>query len=267
METTNIEYRDAEMRDDLARQHLGLVRHIGRKIERQAPGAIEFDDLVSAGSLGLLQAIDGFDANRHHAFSTYAAPRIRGAMLDELRRQDIAPRLVRRRQRALRTAQNELVSENSRPPSHVEVADRLNVSTEELWDWKAALERAVHISFDRSDDGDGSAAFPSARVPGRDDATESMLERAQKVDVVQQAIMELPDQEKLVLTLYYHEELTLREIADVIGVTESRISQIRTAALARLRGALVEVPGRNGPVETLTEWTTRHNRRHASAQA
>lgn len=230
---------------DLARQallsrHLGLVHHVARQLGARLQGEVELDELVSAGTLGLIHAMDAFDPSRGHSFSTFAVPRIRGAILDELRRLDRVPRSVRRRSRDIAQARAELQRDHGREPTAVEVASRLGVPADVLRKWEHALEGGVHVSLDQaSDEGPGRAPLPrellaDADRPGVDDR----LTLEHEVLQLHAALQDLSPQERNVLALSYFEGLKLQEIGDVLGLSACRISQIRTAALMRLRARL-----------------------------
>jgi RNA polymerase sigma factor for flagellar operon FliA len=238
------EYRlhgDPAAREQLLSQNLRLVHHVARQLARALRGDIEFDDLVSAGTMGLVNAIENFDPSRGLAFSTFAAPRIRGAILDDLRRWDHVPRSVRRKQRQINTAREELRTQLKREPQDPELAEELGIELEQLWRWQSDTQDAIQVSLNQPLDGAPSdfARTPIEFLVGDDGVdTEDRLTHEQEVAILQRELMGLKERERLVLTLYYHEELKLHEIATIIGLTESRISQIRSKALATLRERL-----------------------------
>jgi RNA polymerase sigma factor for flagellar operon FliA len=218
-------------RDQMVVLHMRLVYHIARRIQLGAGNSVELSDLVSAGTIGLLHAIDSFDTTRNIAFSTYAMPRIRGAILDDLRRADPASRSVRRHQREIRRAEDALSNAFSRTPKHGEVAAELGVDAETLWRWKGAAADVIQVALEDAEPMHRSAPAPAA--PCED--VQANIEREQRVARLREELLSLTERERTVLALYYVEELKLREIADLLGLTESRISQIRTSALADLR--------------------------------
>jgi len=224
-------------RQALLREHLGLVYFVARQIARGGRGDIELDELVSAGVLGLTEALDSFDTSRGLAFSTFATPRIRGAILDELRRQDHVPRSVRRKTRDLKAATDAL-STGGHEPTDKEMAAHLNVDVDTLRRWQLDVEGAIQVSLDGSvssidDDAPSHAEILAGTT---DENIEDEVNRKQEIDVLARALQGLSDQERLVITLYYYEDLKLHEIAIALGVSESRVSQIRTKALGKLRG-------------------------------
>ena len=234
---------DAAARERLLTQHLGLVHFVARQVARGLSVDADFDELVSAGAIGLVNALEAFDASRGLAFSTFAAPRIRGAILDELRRQDHVPRSVRRKAREIGTARETLTRLHKRTPDDREVAALVGVDLGTLWRWQADVEGAVHVPLDRPA-GDGGAPSPSETLAGDEgDGIEARLTHHQEVAVLRDAIMGLKAQERTVLALYYFEELKLHEIAKVLELTESRVSQIRSKAIQRLRAQLAPMRG------------------------
>jgi RNA polymerase sigma factor for flagellar operon FliA len=230
---------DHAARDQLLRENLNLVHHVARQLSRALAAPADFDELVSCGTLGLMSALGAFDPTRGLAFSTFAVPRIRGAILDELRRQDHVPRSIRRKTREIAQTRETLTRIFGRQPSDEEVAEHLGIDRSTLWRWQTDSESAVHVSLDHSaSDHDAPAVPPGCLSIDPDLSAEEDLNREQEREILRAALRQLKDQERIVLTLYYFEELKLHEIADVLGLTESRVSQIRTKALGRLRSQL-----------------------------
>lgn len=224
-------------------EHLGLVHHVARQLKRGLAADADLDELVSAGTIGLIHAADAFDPSRGLAFSTFAAPRIRGAILDELRRHDHLPRSVRRRARDLAGAREELSRELGRDPSDRELAGRMGVELEVLLRWRDDTEGGVQVSIDRPmrDADDRSPAPADILADESSESVEDRITRAEEAEILREAILGLREQERVVLSLYYFEELKMHEIATVLEVTESRVSQIRTKALSRLRQELASL--------------------------
>ena len=231
---------DPAARGQLLTHHLGLVYHVARQLSRSLSVDADFDELVSAGSLGLMDAIDSFDVTRGLAFSTFAAPRIRGAILDELRRLDHVSRSVRRKQREIAVAREALMHSLGRRPADRETAERLRVDVETLWRWESEVHGAAHVPLDGSPtEHDGYAPRPAEPLAGETaHPIEDYLSRQQEVEILRRVMMRLKEQERTVLALYYYEELTLHEIGTILKLTESRVSQIRSKALAKLRAEL-----------------------------
>jgi RNA polymerase sigma factor for flagellar operon FliA len=228
-----------DARDALLRDNLSLVHHVARKLARRLADDADLDELVSAGTLGLMSAAESFDPSRGHAFSTFAVPRIRGAMLDELRRQDHVPRSVRRKSRSIAQVRESLMHALGRNPSSREMADALGVDCETLFRWTAEVETAVHLPLD------GHSRCLQDERPTRAELLRSDVElpdeylaREEQVAALRDAMLALDDQERTVLALYYFENLRSREIGELLGVSESRVSQVRARALGRLRSTL-----------------------------
>jgi RNA polymerase sigma factor FliA len=228
---------DLDARDLLLTDNLSLVHHVARQLERKLSNELDHDELVSAGTLGLMAAMGSFDPDRGLAFSTFAVPRIRGAILDELRRQDHVPRSVRRKTRDITSARTRLAATLCRAPEDGEVAEALGVDVQTLWKWESDVEGAVRVPIDRpaNDRGETHSSPLDLLHTDPSQAIDEQLGREQEVAMLREAIMKLKEQERTVLALYYFEELKLHEIAEILGLTESRVSQIRSKALGRLR--------------------------------
>lgn len=231
---------DMDARDELLVSNLPLVHHVARQVRRRSRVDTEYDELVSAGTIGLIQAIDNFDIERGLAFSTYAAPRIRGAILDDHRRRDRVPRSIRRKQREISAAREELVERLGRTPNDQETAEVLGIEAEKLWQWQRETEHAVRVSLDKPVDTDaGRHTTPEEMLIGESgEEIEGMVMTEQEVKILRHEITKLKKRERVVLSLYYFENLKLREIGQVLEVTESRVSQIHSQAIKNLRGAL-----------------------------
>lgn len=222
----------------LTQEHIGLLHHVARQLARRLHDKVELDELVSAGAIGLMQAAASYQPSRGLTFSTYAVPRIRGSMLDELRRHDHMSRGARRKLRAMAAAREALVHRLGREPKVLEVAAELNLTVETLRQWELDVEGAVEVSLDVApravrDDMDVTAA--SAIADERAPSSEDRVTQEQRAALLALAIRGLRSQERTVLALYFYEELTLQQIAHVLGLSASRISQIRAEALVKLR--------------------------------
>jgi RNA polymerase sigma factor FliA len=233
-----LESTTATERDLLLMEHLPTVRYLARRIHERLPQHVELDDLVSAGVVGLIDAFSKFDHNKKVQFKSYAQFRIRGAILDSLRTLDWSPRELRRKGRAVEEAIRSVTQRVGRAPSEQEIATQMELSLADyqglLGDLKGLEIGSLHM--ERSEDsGDEELAY----IPGSPE--EDPLFRCLKGEMKQRladAIDELPEKERMVLTLYYYEELTMREIGLTLGVVESRVSQIHSSAVLRLRTAL-----------------------------
>jgi RNA polymerase sigma factor FliA len=234
-------YRDTAdpgARRELLELYIGLVHHVAREMSRRTR-AVELDDLISAGTFGLIRALDSFDLSRGLAFSTYAVRRIRGAILDDLRSQDWAPRAVRVKARRLQVATTALEFRLGRAPRPEEIAAQLDIDVSTYWRWRDDTATRTVMSYE-GEPGNRELGAPLQDViPDADASTPSeQLGREEEVRMLREAIGRLPEKERTVMALYYYEELTQRQIAEVLHVTESRVSQIRSQALKRLRTRL-----------------------------
>ncbi|HKV51106.1 MAG TPA: FliA/WhiG family RNA polymerase sigma factor [Gemmatimonadaceae bacterium] len=233
---------DEQGRERLMATHLSLVYHVARGVHRRLGGAVELDELVSAGTLGLAEAIDRFDATRGLAFSTYAVPRIHGAIVDELRRLDHVPSSIRRRARALGATQEQLGHNLGRSPKAQETAVSMGVDVETVTRWQSDAASTTMLRLDDPIPGsgeDGEIRTWGESLAGTDGSeAETRITREQELVHLRAALLELPAVERRVLTLYFLEELKLQDIARVLEVTESRVSQIKQKAMSRLRAAL-----------------------------
>lgn len=230
-----------DARRDLVDLHARIVKYVAGRMAIGLPHYVEFNDLVSAGLLGLLQAIDNFDPERGIKFETYAIPRIRGAILDELRSQDWFPRSLRRKAKMLEEAYGALEVQLGRPATDAEVARRLSININELDDMIGEVAVATIVSLDADtsgDDSDNATSLGDYLADSRSEDIEKVLARQEMKELIGARMAELPEKEQLVLVLYYYEELTLKEIGEILDVTESRVCQIHTRAILRLKGKI-----------------------------
>jgi len=232
-------YRDASDvdREKLILDHLPLLHHIVGRTSFEIPGLVQREDLFGWGMLGLIESADSWDIGRGLQFSTFAYPRIRGAILDELRRMDFLPRGRRERLRGLEETVALLSHENGMPPTPEEIASKLGIELEDVDEILHSARVAGSVSLEDGPSGELSAMLDD---PKSEDPVGSAEWEETKAMLVH-AITQLPEQEQTVITLYYGEELLLKEIGDLLGVTESRISQIHSRALYRLNLELREV--------------------------
>jgi len=219
-------------------EHLPIVRFLARRIHERLPQHVDIEDLVSAGVVGLMDAFAKFDPAKKVQFRSYAQFRIRGAILDSLRTLDWSPRELRRKGRAVEEAIRVLTARLGRPPGEVEVAEQLGLGIGEyqqlLGDLKGLEIGTLHVERNE-DSGEDELAY----VPGRPDEDPLFCcLRGELEDRLADAIAHLPERERLVMTLYYFEEMTMREIGLALGVVESRVSQVHASAVIHLRAAL-----------------------------
>ena len=246
------EYRkskDQAVRDRLILTYAPLVKYVAGRLGSGLPAHVDENDLVSYGLLGLIGAIERFDPDRDIKFETYAIARIKGSIIDELRAMDWVPRSVRSRARDIERAIGELERKLMRAPTDEEIAEKLGVTTDDLNDSLSEIGRSSIAALDElwtiSSGGGGDQV---ALIDTIEDTTgpepQSELAQTELREALGEAIARLPEREKLVVTLYYYEELTLREIGEVLGVTESRVSQLHTKAILRLKARLAGSPAR-----------------------
>ena len=238
-EWTQLSDARVDERNALVLEHIPLLRHIAGRMCFDVPGGIDRDDLYGIGMLGLLAAADAWEADRGLKFSTFAYTKIRGAILDELRKEDFLPRGRREKVRELDSVVERLEHERGAPPSPEDVAEELGVGLDELDEVLLSAASASQVSLD---DGPSEALRGLLSDPTCDDPIES-VEWAEMKALLVDVIEELPEQEKTVITLYYGEELYLKEIGEVLDVTESRVSQIHSRALYRMNCAFTALTG------------------------
>lgn len=224
-------------RERLIMEHMPQVRLIARRIHDRLPGAISLDDLISTGIVGLISAIDRYDATQGVKLKTYAEYKIRGAILDSLREMDWAPRQQRKRARLIESAVAQLEQMLRREPTEDELSDFLGIDVEEYREWQADSHSASIGSLDMSWDEPGSEPV-NAVSDSEEHWPSQLLEKTELHRLLVQAVDRLPYAERTILSLYYLEELTLREIAKVMSMHESRVSQLKTQGVARLRNHL-----------------------------
>ncbi len=239
------EYRksgDQLLRDRLILTYAPLVKFVAGRVGASLPSHVDEQDLVSYGLLGLIGAIERFDPGREIKFETFAMARIRGAIIDELRSLDWVPRSVRTRARQIERAIATLEKELMRAPTDEEIAKKLGVTNDELEDSLTEISRSSIAALDElwtvGSSGGDSVSLIATIEDTQGPEPQSELAVSEQREALGEAIARLPEREKLVVTLYYYEELTLREIGEVLGVTESRVSQLHTKAILRLKARL-----------------------------
>jgi RNA polymerase sigma factor FliA len=232
---------ESDARDQLILNYSPLVKYVAGRLASSLPQTVDTADLISYGIFGLIDAIEKFDLERAIKFETYAIARIKGAIIDELRAMDWVPRSVRSRAREIEQAYISLENELRCVPSDQEVADRMGITLKEFHGILTKLSYTSVVSFEElwvgGERDDSQSAIGSIRDETADDPV-VMFESAEIKDILAEAIDRLPEREKTVIALYYYEGLTLKEIGLVLGVTESRVSQLHTKAVLRLRARL-----------------------------
>ncbi len=236
--------KSPQLRDKFIKQYMPLVKYVAGKVSTGMPVSVEFDDLVGFGQFGLLDAINKFDPEKNVKFKTYAVTRIRGAIFDELREIDWVPRSVRQKSREIEDTIAELEGRLGRSASDAEIAKAMGVSEEEYQSLVIKVSGTSVLSLNdvwySGDDNDHMSIGDTIEAPSSLNP-DVIVEREEIRKVIIEAINELPQNEKMVIVLYYHEDLTFREIGQVLNVSESRISQLHTRANLRLRAKLTNI--------------------------
>jgi RNA polymerase sigma factor for flagellar operon FliA len=231
---------DGLTKEEVVVKYASLVKYLAQKIAMRLPANIELDDLISSGVIGLMDAVDKYDSTRDNKFKTYAEFRIRGAMLDELRSQDWVPRSVREKAKQLERIYARIEQDKGRPATDQEVCEELKINQDE---YNELLNEVRSVSLLNFDDLNGMAktdkkSMMSLIENGRMATPFAEVNRTNLKDMVEKAINDLPEKQRLVLALYYYEDMNLKEIGRVLEVTESRVSQLHTQAIIRLKAKL-----------------------------
>ncbi len=230
--------RDENLRNTLIEYHMPLVRAIAERVLQTLPKSIELDDLSSAGTFGLMDAINGFDLSRGIKFKTYCTTRIRGSILDELRSQDWVPRLVRLKAHRLDRAIRQLEGELGRAPNQAEIATALGITLEELQAHEAeANAKTIFSLSEKWDDGDEEKEMEKVEILA-DRKSVDPVDTIQQRDALETITGSLTKKERLIILMYYYEGLTMREIGEIMELTESRVCQIHSNVMARLKAQL-----------------------------
>jgi RNA polymerase sigma factor FliA len=236
-------------RDELILEHLPQIKYIAQRIYTKLPSHVEMNDLVSAGILGLLDAIEKFDPNRGVKFKTYAELRIKGAILDSLRNLDWAPRSLRKKSKDLERVYRDLEQRLGRPAADKEVCDEMGISLEEFYELLDQIKGLNLGSFQDLQGGTDDDKNGEPLVKYVPDAPQKdpfqIFHKSEIQKILGAAIDMLPKKERLVVSLYYYDELTMKEIGKVLGVNESRVSQLHTKAVLKLRTKLRKINGKD----------------------
>ncbi|MGM0592956.1 MAG: RNA polymerase sigma factor FliA [Pseudomonadota bacterium] len=225
-----------ENHDQLIERHAPLVKRVAYHLLGRLPDSVQADDLIQSGMIGLLEAARNYENSHGASFETYAGIRIRGAMLDEVRRNDWVPRSVHRRSRELAEAIRRLEARLGRTAQDIEIASEMAIGLEEYYHMLQDVSGTRIFSFDEIGHEDESAL---EMMPSGEPGVTETLQQQERSAELSEAIERLPERERLVMSLYYGDDLNLKEVGEVIGVTESRVCQIHSQALARLRARLV----------------------------
>lgn len=230
---------DGKLRDQLIMDYAPLIRFVAQRIASRLPSNIDIDDLISAGVIGLMDAIEKYDPSRDNKFKTYAEFRIRGAILDELRSQDWVPRSVRDKAKRIEKTYAELEQRFGRAVSDEELCEALGMDLEEYYEMVSKVKSVTLLSVDElsSANSDRKSLLELIENPNSKNPYSQLKSKGAR-DILMRRIEELPEKQKLVLSLYYYEDLNLKEIGRILAVTESRVSQLHTQAVEKLRAKL-----------------------------
>ena len=233
------ENKSVRAKDLILGEYAGLVKQTALRVAIGLPGHVELDDLVGSGAFGLIRAVESFDPGREVKFETYAAHKIRGAILDELRNLDWVPRSVRQKARELQKTYANLSVRLGRMPYDDEVAEQLGLSIAQFEELLGEVAPLTVLSLDEQESitGDGHTLAETVADPQAVDALEALDDRERR-SILREAIAGLPETERLVVSLYHYEELNFKEIGKVMGITESRVCQIHSKAMLKLRARM-----------------------------
>lgn len=232
------ETKDQGIKEQLIIEYADLVKYVAGRLSIYFGSNVEYDDLVGYGVFGLIDAIDKFDLSKKVKFETYASLRIRGAIIDSIREQDWAPRSLRKKGKELERAYFELENQLGHSASDSEVADKLGITLDDLNKLLQEVNLSQMISLEDYLEQNHETGFDPFSMQRETNLPEQRLEVIELKEILADSIDKLPEKEKTVVTLYYYEELTLKEISLIMKVSESRISQLHTKAIMRMRGKL-----------------------------
>lgn len=232
-----IKTQSSEVREQLIVEYAPLVRLVAGRLSMYLGYNVEYDDLVGYGIFGLIDAIDKFDYNKNVKFESYASLRIRGAILDQIRKMDWLPRSIRQKQKKIDAAMSKIESEKGHVATDEEIAAELEISLDELINWQGQTKASNLISLDEYTEA-GSEVKMDTVGNAHFDQPEEVLEKEELKVQLAEAIDSLTEKEKNVIVLYYYEEMTLKEISAILEVSESRVSQLHTKALNRMKKKL-----------------------------
>ncbi len=232
------ETRQQSIKEQLIVEYSDLVKYVAGRLSIYFGSNVEYDDLVGYGVFGLIDAIDKYDLTKNVKFETYASLRIRGSIIDAIREQDWAPRSLRKKSKELERAYSEIENELGHSASDKDVAEKLGISLDELNKLLQEVNMSQMISLEDYLEQNRESGFDLLSLERSSEQPEECLEIVELKEILSEAIEKLPEKERLVVTLYYYEELTLKEISVIMKVSESRVSQLHTKAILRMRGKL-----------------------------
>jgi len=227
----------SDIREKIILEYAPLVKVVAGRLSMYLGYNVEYEDLVSYGIFGLIDAIDKFDSMKEVKFETYASLRIRGAILDQIRKMDWIPRTIRQKQKKIDAVMRQVEAQKGRPATDEEIAKALGISESEYMDWLSQMKITGVISLNEYLE--QGSEIPSEREASRHfDSPEKVVEEGELAQMLRDSLSVLTERERRVIELYYYEDLTLKEISHVLGVTESRISQLHTRALQKMKGKM-----------------------------
>ena len=226
--------KSSEVREQLILEYAPLVKLVAGRLSMYLGYNVEYDDLVSYGIFGLIDAIDKFDSMKEVKFETYASLRIRGSILDQIRKMDWIPRTIRQKQKKIDAAMKEIETTTRRAATDEEIAQKLEISTDDFADWQSQMKITGVVSLNEFMES-GSEIPAEQHNQHRFEEPEEVIEKEELREVLGQALELLTEKEKKVILLYYYEDLTLKEISNVLEVSESRVSQLHTRALQKMK--------------------------------
>lgn len=229
--------KSPDIREKIILEYAPLVKLVAGRLSMYLGYNVEYDDLVGYGVFGLIDAIDKYDNMKAVKFETYASLRIRGAILDQIRKMDWIPRTIRQKQKRIDAAMKEIEASKGRAATDEEIAKSLGISDDEYNSWQSQMKITGVVSLDEFMES-GSEATTIQSTQHRFDGPEEVIEKSEMKEVLSQALELLTEKEKKVILLYYYEDLTLKEISNVLEVSESRISQLHTRALQKLKSKM-----------------------------
>lgn len=236
--------KSSEAREKIILEYAPLVKVVAGRLSMYLGYNVEYDDLVSYGIFGLIDAIDKFDCFKEVKFETYASLRIRGAILDQIRKMDWIPRTIRQKQKQIESAIKQIEQTTGHSATEEEIASTLGISEEEYLDWQSQMKITGLVSLNEyMEQGSDVSQDYSRHTTSRFESPEERIEKEELKKVLGEALELLTDKEKKVITLYYYEELTLKEISNILEVSESRVSQLHTRALQKMRTKMGDYMG------------------------
>ena len=236
--------KSPEIREKIILEYAPLVKVVAGRLSMYLGYNVEYDDLVSYGIFGLIDAIDKFDCLKDVKFETYASLRIRGAILDQIRKMDWIPRTIRQKQKRIDAAIKEIEAQYGRSATDEEIAKRLGITDDEYLDWQSQMKMTNVVSLNEFlEQGSEVSNEAGSTRSSTFDSPEEILEREELKKMLAQALELLTEKERKVVLLYYYEDLTLKEISNILEVSESRISQLHTRALQKMRGKMGDYIG------------------------